>query len=69
MQTKKINVEIFTGKQTVAQINEWLAKNNVRVINIETISTTTGGGGFGSEVKLIKSGTKVWYEDLSHSQF
>lgn len=61
--TKQIKVEIFTGKQTVQQINDWLSKNPVRVINIETVSETSGG--YINDVKLSKAGTKVWYEELT----
>lgn len=62
--TKQIKVEIFTGHKTLQQVNDWLSKNSVRIINIETVSKTSGG--HVSEVEFTKAGTKVWYEDLAN---
>jgi hypothetical protein len=64
--SKNVKVEIFTGKHTTQQINEWLAKNSVRIITVETIAKASGGDGL-AEVNISKAGTRIWYEDLKGS--
>lgn len=49
-------------KQTVDRVNEWLKKNEVQVINMETIVMTIGGGMVSVDQAIV--GLRIWYRRI-----
>lgn len=43
---------------SVNAANEWIGANNVRIINVETLTDTGGIGGISS---TSQDGVRVWY--------
>lgn len=57
--SKNFNGALSAAK---AEMNDWLRRNPVDVINIETCFATSGGGmGFSGDVKLREVGLRVWF--------
>lgn len=67
----RIDCEVFKPKgtgsavfvQALEDLNRWKAENpSARVLNVETIMGTTGGGINGADVRIASIGLRVWFE-------